>query len=208
MTTAILPRRRQRYTATICSVDGCENPRRKLTYCNKHYIRFTKHGDTSYVTPRLIIPAEARFWNRVNKDGPTMPHMETACWVICGSGYGSIKIDGEPVPAHRYSFFLANGYWPEPMCLHACDNPPCVNPEHLREGTGSDNARDMVERGRANRPKGRRLPIKSCSLPGCHNPSRRRTWCATHYARWFRHGDPLFTQSVGRPKKDLQYRAV
>jgi len=50
--------------------------------------------------------------------------------------------------AHRYSFFLANGFYAEPQTLHSCDNPPCVNPAHLHEGTPQDNSDEMVERGR------------------------------------------------------------
>jgi len=32
--------------------------------------------------------------------------------------------------------------------LHACDNPPCVNPKHLKEGTAKKNALDMMVKGR------------------------------------------------------------
>jgi hypothetical protein len=42
--------------------------------------------------------------------------------------------------------------------LHKCDNPPCFNPEHLYEGTGKDNCRDMFLRGRANRQRGEKSP--------------------------------------------------
>jgi DNA-binding CsgD family transcriptional regulator len=46
------------------------------------------------------------------------------------------------------SFYFANGHWPSPMCLHSCDNPPCCNEVHLREGTGAENADDRDRRGR------------------------------------------------------------
>lgn len=50
--------------------------------------------------------------------------------------------------AHRVSWALENGRWPEFNVLHSCDVPLCVNPAHLREGTQADNANDMFSRGR------------------------------------------------------------
>ena len=49
--------------------------------------------------------------------------------------------------AHRVTFFECNGWWPE-VVMHACDNPPCVNPEHLVGGTQKDNLHDMARKGR------------------------------------------------------------
>ena len=46
---------------------------------------------------------------------------------------------------------------PEGMVVrHSCDNPPCVNPEHLLLGTQADNMADKINRGRANVPHGER----------------------------------------------------
>lgn len=48
---------------------------------------------------------------------------------------------------HRRVFELVHGYLP-PVVMHACDNPKCINPEHLRAGTKSLNSRDAVAKGR------------------------------------------------------------
>jgi hypothetical protein len=52
--------------------------------------------------------------------------------------------------AHRAAFAMAHGYIPTPSCLHSCDNPPCVNVAHLREGTHADNMADRKAKGRYN----------------------------------------------------------
>ncbi len=54
---------------------------------------------------------------------------------------------------------------------HRCDNPPCVNPDHLTVGSYADNVQDMIERGRiGNRRRGRRLTEEQVlamrSMPG------------------------------------------
>jgi hypothetical protein len=49
----------------------------------------------------------------------------------------------------RLAFFFAYGYWPNPNCLHSCDNPPCFNPDHLRAGTTAENVQEMHSKGRA-----------------------------------------------------------
>lgn len=130
-----------------CSIPNCDNPGRTRTWCHKHYARWRTYADPVYpvrVQPIQPVDPVSAFWEQVEKT--------EGCWLWTGvlttQGYGSARLDGKMVLAHRYSFFLANGYWAQPCCLHSCDIPRCVNPEHLREGTNADNIRDKVERNR------------------------------------------------------------
>lgn len=92
----------------------------------------------------------ARFWSRVVKT-PT-------CWEWIGNrdhlGYGKIRLfvgSSKKLSAHKISYQLSKG-WGIPYKLHvrhSCDNPSCVNPDHLSLGTAKDNAQDKVDRGRA-----------------------------------------------------------
>lgn len=91
-----------------------------------------------------------------------IPFHECHEWVGAKSrnGYGAIVLPGRGVQvgAHRLSLALRLRRWPKGFVLHSCDNPGCVRPDHLREGTGADNARDRAERGRENPPRGDKHP--------------------------------------------------
>lgn len=75
------------------------------------------------------------------------------CLVWCKSrnyaGYGQIRIKGRLWLAHRAVWVEANGPIPDGLfVLHTCDNPPCVNPRHLVQGTQWDNMQDRERKGR------------------------------------------------------------
>lgn len=79
--------------------------------------------------------------------------MSRDCWIWKAGtdkdGYGKIYVDGKTIRSHRVSWEIHNGPIPKNMCvLHKCDNPPCVNPEHLFLGTSTDNNRDREVKNR------------------------------------------------------------
>lgn len=68
-------------------------------------------------------------------------------------GYGRKAVNGKPILAHRLAWTEANGEIPEGMqVLHKCDNPPCINVDHLFLGTNADNMRDKAKKGRGVTP--------------------------------------------------------
>ena len=75
--------------------------------------------------------------------------MPSGCWQWTGKQqvYPVTRLNGRKIAAHRYVFERVNGYAPQ-VVMHKCDNPLCLNPEHLAAGTHVSNRADCVAKGR------------------------------------------------------------
>jgi hypothetical protein len=102
------------------------------------------------------VNTETDFWNKVNISSLD------ECWTWklskSKSGYGKTFFNGKDWRAHRLAWFLTNGDKPESVC-HKCDNPSCVNPNHLFAGNNQINTADRHAKGRDAKPKGEKHPL-------------------------------------------------
>lgn len=94
-------------------------------------------------------PTHLRFWRHAYiSDG-------NRCWIWGGVkdqyGYGRIAYRTQSLKAHRVAFEMRHGPIPDDMVIcHSCDNPSCVNPNHLFVGSQSENMQDASRKGRLN----------------------------------------------------------
>lgn len=165
-----------------CSIDGCERRVVGRGWCKLHWTRWRKHGDPNYVRPERACSTDGcesphyarglcdRHYQRVRRGVPLVPETtaerlarrsqvdpETGCREWTGPlnehGYGKLSADQKVVYAHRAAWAAAHGEIPAGMFVcHRCDNPKCINTDHLFLGTPSENTADMIAKGRQNWP--------------------------------------------------------
>lgn len=95
------------------------------------------------ISKNIGTPTE-RFWAKVDIKS------NNECWNWTGirrkGGYNQIRINKKNILTHRFSWELHFSKIPdESFVLHKCNNPSCVNPNHLKLGTHEDNMKYMIE---------------------------------------------------------------
>lgn len=143
-------------------------PEKFCTLCNEPFKKRDRDSQEQWRTRRFcskdcanahsgdqrMKPLEERFWENVIKGDD-----QKKCWawsgVIDQHGYGKIskgRFGEGAVRAHRLSWEINKGPIPKGLVvIHICDNPNCVNPDHLKIGTQKANMLDCKEKGRLGR---------------------------------------------------------
>lgn len=102
---------------------------------------------------RLTALRQHQFWSKVDIRNEGDCWLWTACRLPKSPhrthDYGWCNMMGRPMHAHRMSFLLTHGSINESLDVcHTCDNPPCVNPNHLFLGTARYNTQDCMSKNR------------------------------------------------------------
>lgn len=139
--------------------------------------------------------------DRVKFEARAIPEPNTGCWLWMGyvdaKGYGRIGANPTPQLAHRIAWRLYRGLIPDGLCVcHRCDNPSCVNPDHLFVGTVGENNADMRRKGRDSKPP-RKRP---------YSPERKRPKIRRGYATGLRHGSKTCPERVARGERSAGAR--
>ena len=148
-------------------------------WCEGHYERWRRHGDPtvggvliSHSDPVVRILARA------------VENTETGCWEY--GGYRNRQGYGTNGGRTAHSVVSERWYGPPPFpgaaALHSCDNPSCVNPEHLRWGSQLENMRDMVSRDRQARgTTNGRSKLTEAQVLDIYSDSRTQSVIAAEY---------------------------
>lgn len=138
-----------------CTLDDCERPHYGHGLCQRHYLRWRRHGRTDTKERQHGVPAPDRFWSHVDRGDVD------DCWpyspVSSRDGYGRFNVESGRAAtlAHRYAYELLVGPIPAGTVLdHQCHTPDgpcaggsscphrgCVNPAHLTPMSHGDNVR-------------------------------------------------------------------
>lgn len=135
------PENIQEFGTALVKAQGSGDPYAESCVLHK-YLGAKEHGGRQHSN----VPLLARLMNRVVFGA-------SDCWHFCGSrnqgGYGRLTVGGRMQVVHRLSYELFVGRIPYGLfVLHSCDNPSCINPDHLRVGTRSENSIECFRKGR------------------------------------------------------------
>ena len=129
-----------------CTAPGCLNPAHSKHLCHKHLHRIKATGLLDRSATGTSFDIVERFKLKTKRT-------EGGCLEWTGTlgefGYGQTTVKQKRYNCHRLAWEMASGKIPDGMSiLHKCDNPKCVEIEHLFLGTQKDNVHDAIAKGR------------------------------------------------------------
>jgi hypothetical protein len=142
--------RQATYRDAICSIAGCGRTARRNGMCDPHSKRVMANGDADATVPIRPHRNDLTPYERVMAASHDDP---SGCRLFVGAknseGYGQVAA-GRNRKMYAHRAVLEHHLGPSDLfALHSCDTPACVNIDHLRYGTATENVADMRRRGRA-----------------------------------------------------------
>lgn len=131
----------------------------KCAFCKKEFKTFPcKIRKRKVLTCSFSCKKKAQVGRRMSIERRLFKHIEkkpSGCWEWNGLRrdhklpYGRIWINKRQKTVHRVAYEVFKGKIPKGLLVcHICDNPPCINPNHLFLGTQKDNSHDRDKKGR------------------------------------------------------------
>lgn len=145
-------RRGKHQVALACIVEGCDEPVRARGWCNRHYVRYVKHGHPLGGGRKRPGKGEVRAFIDA---ALLVDHDDCIRWPYArnGNGYGQFNLEGVNTLVHRFVCEAVNGPPPTPSSLsaHLCGmgHEGCMSPRHLAWKSPQGNSADQVRHGAA-----------------------------------------------------------
>lgn len=139
----------------LCEASGCEKVQFRRGLCAMHYSRLLRHGSLAKSALSKTPNGDMLEWLKAHSGHDENSSCLTFPFVRQKSGYGRVTLDGRRVGAHYAMCIIAHGAPPTSKheAAHSCGkgNEGCVNPNHLRWATRSENLADRVIHNGGNR---------------------------------------------------------
>ncbi len=141
----------------------CEKCNKEHVVTRQHYRRNIETKSKFYCSYNCRYGnIEERFWSKVDKTDSIEDCWNWKAGFRNKEGYGAFVYNKKLELSHRVSWMMANGNIDNKLLVcHKCDNPKCVNPNHLFLGTYSENMKDCVSKNRLNSNRNKDGTFKS-----------------------------------------------